>query len=180
MGFPFIRVSCKYISTPTDGPGHRTKAVTNSDPNLSRMILCFLRCRPRVKSAHLCVPLYIPRVVPVKLFKSAMRTMNRFATRACKILFTSHVGRRYDDLARNSRVFHQRTIRKSVTLAGRKNKKRRTCLIYRTNMKQTACDFFFSSSSSLAARYRFPIRASSSRCDQSHRVSSHRKGRFSS
>lgn len=27
MGFPFIRVSCKYISTPTNKPGHSTKVI---------------------------------------------------------------------------------------------------------------------------------------------------------
>lgn len=47
--------------------------------------------------------------------------MNRLAARACKILFT-FVGRR-DDLE-IGRGFHQRTIRKIVTLAGRKNKKK--------------------------------------------------------
>lgn len=47
IGFPFIRVSCKYISTPRNGPeATEQKRVAYGDPNLSPKQSCFLRCCP--------------------------------------------------------------------------------------------------------------------------------------
>lgn len=79
MGFPFIRVSCKYISTTdewTEGTEQkRSRAATQISPERSRFLPVVVPvCKKR---QPLCLPLYIPRVTcEIVLIRNA-RTMNR-------------------------------------------------------------------------------------------------------
>jgi len=124
---------------------------------------CFLRCRPPCKKRQPLCPAvykYISRVTcKIVLIRNAKDESSR-ATQACKILFMSHVGQLGPEFCENSTNAQFARMSRAVTIKTKKNN-----LIYYTNMEQTACDFF---SSSLAFRYRFPIRAFSSRCDQSN------------
>jgi len=77
MSFSFIRVSCKYIFTPANEPGHRTKADSatqiSPDPAFSVVV-------SHVKSANLCIPLYIyiPRVTcEIVLIRNANNESSR-------------------------------------------------------------------------------------------------------